>query len=90
VDLVVVTAGENGCRIYSGKGMAACPGYRVQVADTVGSGDAFTAAFLVKLGQGASPAEAGDCANRLGAVVASKRGAIPDYDPGELGALTSR
>jgi len=87
VEIVCVTAGEAGCRLYAADGRTECPGYRVKVADTVGSGDAFAAAFLAKLCQGASLAEAGDFACRLGALVASKRGAVPEYELDEVEAL---
>ena len=86
VEIVCVTAGADGCRIHSAEGTVACAGRQVEVADTVGSGDAFAAAFLVKLQHGAGLAEAGDFACRLGALVASKRGAVPEYDPALLDA----
>lgn len=86
VGIVCVTAGEKGCRIYSPEGMAAVPGRPVQVADTVGAGDAFAAALMAKLGQGADPEEAGAFACRLGELVASRPGAVPDYDAAELEA----
>src|SRR5437773_8626179 len=40
------------------------PGYRIQVADTVGAGDAFAAAFLHGIGAGWPLKEIGDFANR--------------------------
>jgi fructokinase len=52
-----------------------CPGYPVKVADTVGAGDAFSAAFLHGLDQGWPPARIGDFANRIGAEAASRSGA---------------
>ncbi|MDB6169825.1 MAG: kdgK 2 [Verrucomicrobia bacterium] len=51
----------------------------VAVADTVGSGDAFLAAFLAGQLQGLDPAAALGCACRLGEWVASQAGATPDY-----------
>jgi len=80
VEIVCVTCGAEGCRLHTSEGVTDCPGRQVKVADTVGAGDAFTAAFLVKICEGASSQEAGDFACRLGALVASKRGAIPEYD----------
>lgn len=84
VAVVCVTAGAEGCRLYSEDGVVACPGVEVEVADTVGSGDAFAAAFLKKLTEGAPLQEAARYANRLGALVASRRGAVPEYDLEEL------
>jgi fructokinase len=82
---VAVTRGERGCAVRIGKDRAECPGYTVTVVDTVGAGDAFAAAFLHGLAAGWSAAKTGDFANRLGAVVASRAGAVPEWRVGELG-----
>jgi len=60
------------------------PGYKVNVVDTVGSGDAFTAAFLHGMGEKWPARQIGDFANRLGALVASRAGAVPAWTPDEL------
>lgn len=78
-EAVCVTRGERGCAALIGGAYVEAPGYRVQVADTVGAGDAFAAAFLHGLGEGWPAAEIADFANRLGALVASRPGAIPDW-----------
>jgi fructokinase len=44
--LVVITDGEHGATGYLGATTVCHPGYAVQVVDTVGAGDAFTAALL--------------------------------------------
>ena len=77
-------AAERGCVVRIGSDQAECPGYPVKVADTVGAGDAFAAAFLHGLGVGWSAAQTGDFANRLGALVASRAGAVPEWSPKEL------
>ncbi len=82
-----VTAGERGSEIRIGDDRAQCPAYPVKVADAVGAGDAFAAAFLHGIGQGWSAARTGDFANRLGALVASRAGAVPEWTPAELDAL---
>jgi fructokinase len=74
-----VTRGEKGCAVRIGEAYAEVPGYAVQVADTVGAGDAFAAALLYGLGQGWSAARIGDFANRVGAVVASRPGGVPPW-----------
>jgi fructokinase len=66
------------------------PGYPVQVVDTVGAGDAFAAVFLHGLGNGWPTSMIADCANRVGALVASRRGAIPDWTIAEASALESK
>lgn len=73
-EAVCVTRGEKGCAILARDRYAEVPGYRVQVADTVGAGDAFAAAFLHGLNAGWPAAQIGDFANRLGAFLASRRG----------------
>jgi fructokinase len=79
-----VTAGERGSEIRIGEDRAQCAAYPVKVADAVGAGDAFAAAFLHGIGQGWSAAKTGDFANRLGALVASRAGAVPEWSPAEL------
>ena len=81
---VAITRGAAGCEIRIGSDRAECPGYPVEVADTVGAGDAFAAAFVHGLDQGWNAATTGDFANRLGALVASRPGAIPDWSIDQL------
>ncbi len=89
-EAVCVTRGERGCAVLARGEWAEAPGYAVTVVDTVGSGDAFAAAFLHGLGQGWKPARIGDFANRLGAVVASRAGAVPEWTPADCDALGER
>ncbi|MCU1234003.1 MAG: PfkB domain protein [Candidatus Solibacter sp.] len=79
-----VTRGERGCKIRIGDDRAECPASPVKVADAVGAGDAFAAAFLHGISQGWSAARIGSYANRLGGLVASRAGAIPDWSAAEL------
>ncbi|GAF74736.1 unnamed protein product, partial [marine sediment metagenome] len=44
--LVCITRGKDGSALIGPRGFAEHPGYRVTVADTVGAGDAFTAAMV--------------------------------------------
>ncbi len=81
---VAITRGERGCEVRIGSDRAECPGYPVKVADTVGAGDAFAAAFLHGLGAGWSASRTGDFANRLGAFVASRSGAVPEWSARDL------
>ncbi|MFM7194270.1 MAG: PfkB family carbohydrate kinase, partial [Bacteroidota bacterium] len=59
------------------------PGRTVIVADAVGAGDSFSAAFVTVLLRSGAILEAAAFANQVGGFVASQRGAIPDY-PEEL------
>ena len=82
-----VTRGAAGCSVLVGDDFAEAPGYAVAVADTVGAGDAFAAAFLHSLGAGWQPEQIGDFANRVGALVASRPGAIPEWTLEEIQSL---
>lgn len=84
---VCVTRGAAGCAVLADGEYAEVSGFRVQVADAVGAGDAFSAAFVHGLSAGSRPAEIGDFANRVGALVASRRGAIPSWSVEEAMAL---
>ena len=82
-----VTFGERGCAILKDGKYSQAPGYHVAVADTVGAGDAFSAAFVHGLSQGWDSEHIAHCANAVGAVVASRSGAIPDWTIAEAHAL---
>jgi fructokinase len=78
-EIMCVTFGERGCAILKGNAYNEIPGFRVKVADTVGAGDAFSAAFLHGLDQGWNSERIGTFANAVGGLVASRSGAIPDW-----------
>jgi fructokinase len=87
LDLVCVTKGERGCSVHQASGAFDVPGRSVNVVDTVGAGDAFSAALLVKLLGGEPPAPAAQFANAIGALVATKAGATPAITAGEEAGL---
>jgi len=74
---VSVTMGERGCAILTRGEFVAAPAYPVLVADTVGAGDAFAAAFLHGLCRQWSVREIADFANRIAATVAARHGSLP-------------
>jgi fructokinase len=82
-----VTFGERGCAVLKDDKYSQVPGYHVTVADTVGAGDAFSAAFVHCLNKGWSSERIALCANAVGALVASRPGAIPDWTIAEAHAL---
>lgn len=86
-EAVCVTCGPQGCAALIGDQFALAPGYAVKVADTVGAGDAFAAAFVHGLTSGWPPQQVADFANRLGALVASRRGAIPEWNLEDIHSL---
>lgn len=85
--VVLVTLGSAGCAVLHDDRYTSLPAQPVDVVDAVGAGDAFSAGFLLKYCQGSSPVEAAELANRLGAFVASERGAIPEYSAAILAEL---
>ena len=60
------------------------PAYKVEVNDTVGSGDSFLAAFLYKKLSGASLEETLDFASAMGAFITTQTGACPHYSRSDL------
>jgi fructokinase len=87
---VCVTRGADGCALLIGDDFVQAPGYAVAVADTVGAGDAFAAAFLHGINAGWPTAEIADFANRVGALVASRAGGVPPWTVEECRALSPR
>jgi fructokinase len=89
VDVMCVTLGPAGCFIYvhSNNAVHRIAGYQVSVSDTVGSGDAFAAAFLHGFHLGWPIPDTARFANALGALVASRAGATPDWTEDEILAL---
>jgi len=79
-----VTLGARGCALFLSGDYVEAEGVPVKVADTVGAGDAFAAAFLHALISGWPAAQIAAFSNRLGAYVASVPGAIPDQAPAEI------
>ncbi len=84
---VAITRGADGCSVRVGGTYLEAPSYRIEVADTVGAGDSFSAAFLHGLASDWAPAKCADFANRVGALVASKPGGIPAWTVAEAWSL---
>jgi fructokinase len=82
--LVCVTRGDGGSLLVSAEECLEHSGFKVRVADTVGAGDAFTAALVHGYLRGTSLAQMNENANRVGAWVASQRGATPAPSDGGL------
>lgn len=79
IGTVIVTKGSEGAAVNVNGQLYEHPGYRVSVADTVGSGDAFLAAFLHSLIMKENTGQALSFASGLGAFVATQLGACPNY-----------
>lgn len=90
IGVIVITAGARGCYVYADGELHFVKGYPAQVMDTVGAGDAFSAAFVRGYVSHKDPFRAADMANKLGAFVAGSRGPIPTYSAvikNELGII---
>jgi fructokinase len=79
--LVCITRGAKGSLLVTAESHHEHPGFSVKIADTVGAGDAFTAALVHHALRGSSLATMNAAANRMGAWVASQEGATPSADP---------
>ncbi len=77
LELVCVTRGANGCLAVSRTEVVDAPGIAVQVVDTVGAGDSFTAALIQTRLAGWPLRRSVEFANRVGSLVASRPGAMP-------------
>lgn len=82
--VICVTLGERGCGIWENDAFRTFAGFRVKVMDTVGAGDAFSAAFLHGLQLGWPMERTALFANALGAIVASRAGATPPWTVEEI------
>ena len=75
--IVCVTRGRSGAGLLRNDAWAEHPGFEVHVRDTVGAGDAFLATLLAGLLAGADNETLLKDANRSGADVAARFGALP-------------
>lgn len=87
IPFIIVTMGAQGAMMNIERSLHTHPGFKVNVADTVGSGDAFLAALLSSVMQNKSFDESLTFASALGALVASKAGGCPDYSVEEVKEL---
>mgnify|MGYP001136889657 CR=1 FL=1 len=75
LDLVALTKGEKGSRLFSRSAESTHPGFSVHVVDTVGAGDAFTAALVMGVLRGKPLDEINREANRMASFVCTQSGA---------------
>jgi fructokinase len=84
VRMLCVSRGAAGAALWVDGSVLSVPGTPVEVADTVGAGDAFAAGLLHGVLTGLPPHHALAFADRLGAHVASRPGALPDWRVDEV------
>lgn len=75
--MLILTCGINGSYVFTPGNVSFQPTPKVEVADTVGAGDSFTAAFIASILKGKSVPEAHSLAVRTSAYVCTKKGAMP-------------
>lgn len=76
LDLAILTRGGDGSLLISGDERSDHPGVPVEIVDTIGAGDAFTAATVLGLLFAKTLDEINEKANQLAAFVCSRAGAI--------------
>ena len=77
--LVILTKGAQGSVVVTSDEAFFQPAGKVQVIDTVGAGDSFTAAFVNAYLQGLPITQAQKLASDTAAIVCSHKGAMPKY-----------
>lgn len=84
--MLILTCGVNGSYVFTPGEISFVETPKVEVADTVGAGDSFTAAFVAAILKGKSVADAHHLAVKVSAYVCTCNGAMPKL-PEELTGL---
>ena len=84
--MLILTCGVNGSYVFTPGEISFVEPPKVEVADTVGAGDSFTAAFVAAILKGKSVADAHHLAVKVSAYVCTCNGAMPKL-PEELTGL---
>lgn len=75
--MLILTCGVNGSYVFTSDSASFIETPEVQVADTVGAGDSFTATFIASLLRGKSVQQAHELAVHVSAYVCTQHGAMP-------------
>ncbi len=75
--MLILTCGINGSYVFTPGNVSFQPTPKVEVADTVGAGDSFTAAFIASILKGKNVPEAHSLAVQTSAFVCTQKGAMP-------------
>lgn len=81
--MLILTCGINGSYVFTPGNVSFLPTPKVEVADTVGAGDSFTAAFIANILKGKNVAEAHRKAVEVSAYICTQPGAMPTL-PAEI------
>lgn len=79
--MLILTCGINGSYVFTPGNVSFQPTPKVEVADTVGAGDSFTAAVIASILKGKSVTEAHTIAVKTSAFVCTQKGAMPILPP---------
>ncbi len=77
LEILILTCGVNGSYVFTPGNVSFVETPKVEVADTVGAGDSFTAAFISALLKGKTAREAHQLAVDVSAYVCTQNGAMP-------------
>lgn len=80
LNFLCLTRGGNGSLLISGDETDEHFGIKIEIADTIGAGDAFTAAMTHGILREWNLTRINDFANKIGAFVASQNGAMPSFE----------
>jgi fructokinase len=75
--MLILTCGVNGSYVFTPGNVSFVKTPKVEVADTVGAGDSFTASFIASIIKGKTIAEAHHTAVNVSAYVCTQNGAMP-------------
>ena len=87
IQTLIVTMGGDGALVNHNGRLHRHAGIKVQVADTIGSGDSFLAGFINQLLKGSSVEDALAFASGIGAFIATQSGACPPYELSQITEL---
>jgi fructokinase len=76
--MLILTCGVNGSYVFTPGNVSFVETPKVEVADTVGAGDSFTAAFIASILKGKSISDAHRTAVEVSAFVCTNNGAMPE------------
>lgn len=78
IKTIAYTRGPDGCLLIHENKSSDCPGFPVDVADSVGAGDIFAAALSIGLAQNRPLHEINTSANQIASFVCTQSGAMPE------------
>jgi fructokinase len=84
IETIIVTMGSDGAIVNNNGEVYFHKGIKVKVADTIGSGDAFLSGYIHNISEGNSIEEALSFASAVGAFVATREGACPNYQISQI------